>query len=168
VNYFKEFNDNSLFFVLLGSVYNSKHLDKLLKLFYYATTNHYNIFDDNDFYRNNINETNVLEYILPAIKKVYSNFFINPPTILMSDYNKLKLELFQYQFDLEEFLIFLSRKFIKNFDLLNDFEFFDKNCEIITLIIQEYTTSKYSYVSSININDIKIELRDIKIKRLGL
>ena len=60
---------------------------------------------------------------------------------------------------------FLSNKFLKNHDKLNDFENIDVNSEILTLIVEDYLGSKISYISSISVDEMKKEVRDIKLSR---
>ena len=107
----------------------------------------------------------LLEYILPTIRRVYSKFFINPPNMLVSSIENKRLELFQLQFNLVEFLTFLSDKYIKNHNKLNDFKNLDTDSEILTLIVEDYIASKISYISSMHASDIPVEIRDIKISK---
>ena len=46
--------------------------------------------------------------------------------------------MFQLQFNLVEFLTFLSDKYIKNHNKLNDFKNLDTDSEILTLIVEDY------------------------------
>ena len=107
----------------------------------------------------------LLEYILPTIRRAYSKFFLNPPSILVSSVENKRLELFQLQFNLVEFLTFLSDKYIKNHNKLNDFKNLDTDSEILTLIVEDYIASKISYISSMHASDIPVEIRDIKISK---
>ena len=76
-----------------------------------------------------------------------------------------RLELFQLQFELEDFLKFLSNKFKKNHNILDDFENLDKYSELLTLIVEEYKASKVSFVASVHSGEIESEIRDIKLTR---
>ena len=73
--------------------------------------------------------------------------------------------MFQLQFNLVEFLTFLSDKYIKNHNKLNDFKNLDTDSEILTLIVEDYIASKISYISSMHASDIPVEIRDIKISK---
>lgn len=168
-----ELNDAVLFHTLCMGI-DIEHTEKLENLFLQTTTKYSNIFDvkpftekirkpnTDDYYDQE--EINLLEYILPSVKRIYYRFFINTPQLL----NDKRLELFQIQFDLEEFLTFLKDKFINNQNALNDFKFLDIYSEILMLIVEEYTVSKIAYTASINKKDINYILRDIKIQKIGI
>jgi hypothetical protein len=85
--------------------------------------------------------------------------------MLVSSVENKRLELFKLQFNLVEFLTFLSEKFINNYDKLEDFKNLDTDSEILTLIVEDYTSSKISYISSMHASDIPSEIRDIKISK---
>ena len=57
-----------------------------------------------------------------SVMFVIIRFFINPPSMLVSSVENKRLELFKLQFNLVEFLTFLSEKFINNYDKLEDFK----------------------------------------------
>jgi hypothetical protein len=162
-----ELNDIDLFLVLCKGINNNEDMSNLMNLFKETTTKYSSIFDVEPFItiqdisEENPEGYNLLEYILPSVKRVYSKFFINLPGL----FNNERLNLFKLQFNLEEFLLLLKEKFIKNKEVLNNFEYLDKNTEILTLIVDEYVASKVSYVSSINTTKIKEEIRDIKINK---
>jgi hypothetical protein len=167
-----ELNDEVLFHTLCMGI-NIEHSERLKNFFQQTTTIYSKIFDVKPFIEkisiNNdtdkdVEMINLLEYILPSIKKVYSKFFINPPQLLKDK----RLELFQMQFDLLEFLTFLKEKFITNQNVLKDFKYLDIYSEILMLIVEEYTSSKITYIASINTKDINYLLRDIKIQKIGI
>ena len=85
--------------------------------------------------------------------------------MLVSSIESKRLELFQLQFNLVEFLIFISDKFKKNHNILNDFKNLDTDGEILTLIVEDYIASKISYILSLNVSNIQKEIRDIKISK---
>ena len=161
--YLSELNNDELFIVLCHGVYNQDDISHLMDLFKDTTTTYSSIFDVVPFINKNdvSDDVNLLEYILPSVKRAYSKFFINPPGLL----NNERLDLYKLQFNLQEFLLFLRDKFIENYKSLENFKFLDTNSEILTLIIEEYVASKISYVSSIKMSNIKEEIRDIKISK---
>jgi hypothetical protein len=165
--YLKELNNEELFTVLCHGVHHPDDVSHLKDLFTDTTTVYSSIFDIKPFIENqNISDenpdgVNLLEYILPSVKRVYSKFFINPPGLL----NNERLDLYRLQFNLEEFLIFLKDKFIENQKSLDNFKYLDTNSEILTLIVEDYVASKIAYIASVKMSTIKEEIRDIKISK---
>lgn len=160
-----ELNSDELFIVLCHGIHHPDDVSHLMDLFKDTTTIYSSIFDIEPFV-NNVSENdpdsvNLLEYILPSVKRVYSKFFINPPGLL----NNERLDLYRLQFNLQEFLMFLKDKFIENQKSLDNFKFLDTNSEILTLIVEEYVASKISYVASVKMSNVKEEIRDIKISK---
>jgi len=167
----KEFDNDALYDVLCKGLNNPDDILHLKDLYKDTTCLHYHLFDNPIFIeKRNKTEDNpegnhLLEYILPTIRRAYSKFFINPPSILVNSIENKRLELFKLQFNLIEFLTFLSDKYIKNYEILNDFKNLDKDSEILTLIVEDYIASKISYICSMHASDIPIEIRDIKISK---
>ena len=160
-----ELNSDELFIVLCQGIHHPDDVSHLMDLFKDTTTIYSSIFDVEPFV-NNVSENdpdsvNLLEYILPSVKRAYSKFFINPPGLL----NNERLDLYRLQFNLQEFLMFLKDKFIENQKSLDNFKFLDTNSEILTLIVEEYVASKISYVASVKMSNVKEEIRDIKISK---
>lgn len=167
----KEFDNDNLYNILCKGLHHQDDVLHLKDLFKDTTCLHYHLFD-NPIFTEKKNKTednpdgnNLLEYILPTIRRAYSKFFINPPSILVSSVENKRLELFQLQFNLVEFLTFLSEKFINNYNKLEDFKNLDTDSEILTLIVEDFIASKISYVASMHTSDIPKEIRDIKISR---
>ena len=167
----KEFDNDRLYDVLCKSLSHPDDILHLKDLYKDTTTLHYHLFDDPIFTEkrnkteDNPEGSNLLEYILPTIRRAYSKFFINPPNMLVSSIESKRLELFQLQFNLVEFLTFISDKFKKNHNILNDFKNLDTDGEILTLIVEDYIASKISYILSLNVSNIQKEIRDIKISK---
>ncbi len=116
---------------------------------------------------NNPDGYNTLEYILPTLKRVFSKFFIKTPEVFENNLFTGKLELFQLQFDLEEFLLFFSSKYEKNWNCLKDFENLDPVSEVLTLIVQDYVSQKIEVVHSTPQNEIKSIIREKKIDSIN-
>ena len=169
----KDLDNEVLYSTLCGGINNIEDVRHLKELFKDATTSHYDLFTDPIFFKKEDQDSSkrlnsIIEYILPTIRRAYSKFFINTPSIFSStpgEKHNYRLELYQLQFNLREFLEFLSNKFLKNHDKLNDFENIDVNSEILTLIVEDYLGSKISYISSISVDEMKKEVRDIKLSR---
>jgi hypothetical protein len=168
-----DLHNEVLYNTLCGGINNPEDVKHLKDLFKDATTLHYDLFTDSIFYKKieGPDSNSVIEYILPTIRRAYSKFFINTPSIFSSansygsQIKNYRLELYQLQFNLRDFLEFLSDKFLKNNDKLNDFKNLDTNSEILTLIVEDYIGSKVSYVSSVSSDELQKEIRDIKLSR---
>jgi hypothetical protein len=166
-----ELDNDALYNALCRGVRETQDISHLKDLYKDTTTIHYKLFDDPIFTKKkNITEenpdgNNLLEYILPSVTRAYSKFFINPPSIFLNSNYLIRLELFQLQFNLNEFLDVLSTKFKSNHECLRDFKNLDTDSEILTLIVEDYVASKVSYVTSVKNSDIQKEIRDIKISR---
>jgi len=167
----KEFDNDILYDALCKGINDPNHVSHLKDLYKDTTSLYHHLFDNPVFteMKNKTEENpdgnNLLEYILPTVKRAYSKFFINTPTIFNNINANFRLELFQLQFNLQEFLKFISEKFIKNHSALDDFKNLDTDSEILTLIVEDYMASKISYVASVKQVDIQKEIRDIKISK---
>jgi hypothetical protein len=170
-----ELDHDGLYFSLCKSIQNPEDVEKLTRIFKKTTTEFFYFFEDEIFTQkkyqseDNPDGHHVLEYLLPTVKKVYINFFINIPTIfkytLPGNFAQNRLELFQLQFNLKELLNYISEKYKKNYDCLKDFENIDKDTEILTIITEDYLAQKIAYVLSVNFKDIVTEIRDSKINK---
>jgi hypothetical protein len=161
-----DLDNEVLYNTLCGGVNKPEDIKHLKDLFKYTTTLHYDLFTDPIFFeKKDVDSNIVIEYVLPTLRRAYSKFFINTPGIFSTSNYQNRLELYQLQFNLREFLEFLSNKFLKNYTKLNDFENLDTNSEILTLIVEDYIGSKVSYVASVPVDEIQKEIRDIKLSR---
>lgn len=114
-----------------------------------------------------------LDLILPAVRRVFGKVFIDPPKIFITDPTVAKvkgykedgrLELFRLYFDIDEFLDYLVEYLIKTKNSLKEFEYIDRSIETITLIVDNYIAKLVRKV--LDSEDIKLEIRDLKIKRM--
>jgi len=167
----KELDDNNLYDILCKGINHPDDVSHLKDLFKDTTCLHYHLFDDPVFTEkknksdDNPDGNNLLEYILPTLRRLYSKFFIVPPSIFTSSKENRRLELYQLQFNLVEFLTILSEKYKNNHNKLDDFKNLDTDAEMLTLIVEDYIASKVSYIASTNTFDIPTEIRDIKLSR---
>ena len=177
----KDLDNVVLLDTLLRGLKNEQDSISLRKLFKETINTHHRLFEHKVFTKT-INKTEInpegnnrLEYVLPTVRKVYSKFFIdlpglfNPTNQYLKTVKDLRLELYQLQFNLEEFLTELSDKFKKNSKALNDFENLDSTTEIMTLIVENYVAGKLKYALEKTNSDIQSEIRDTKLNnQLGL
>lgn len=134
------------------------------------------------FYTNPIPDSpyeNVLSYILPFLRRIYGNFFINLPKILTigthpssdpvdkgiyGERNKKRIEYFQLKFDIDEIISFFIEKIEKNINILNDFKYIDIYPTLLGLITDEYVAKKLKDVSSVSESEMILSIqRDNKI-----
>lgn len=165
----KDLDNEYIYSALLSGLNDTIDFENLKTLYNEATQIHYKLFDDPIFYVENDDNQKPIEYILPTIRKAYHLFFIEPPMLLNSDFKRSHLELFQLQFNLKEFLEFISKKYITNHKCLDDFKNLDNISEILSLAVNDYLSEKLSYINNISKSDILKELRDDKLtKKLKL
>jgi len=130
----------------------------LKELFQDACRKHYHLFDDK-FWFKDLDGDMLIEYILPCIRRVFASFFIQTPNLFGQD--PKRLELFQLQFNLEEFLIEIKTKLMNNIDKLNDFENLDKASTLLHIIVENYVAGKINLTKVTNptqmIRQIKLE-----------
>jgi hypothetical protein len=104
---------------------------------------------------------NILSLVIPFIRKVYSKFFINIPSLFSDG----RLKIFQYKFNLNEIVPFFKDKISKNLHILDDFENIDRYSNILSIICEDFVAMKISEVQEIS--DIKSTLRDLKIEEIN-
>jgi hypothetical protein len=117
-------------------------------------------------------EDETLDLVLPAVRRAFGKVFIDPPKIFVVDpliasvkgYKEDgRLELFRLHFDIDEFLDYFLEHLLITKDLLKKFEYIDRSVETVTLIVDNYIAKLVRNV--LDSNDIKEDIRDMKIKR---
>lgn len=120
-----------------------------------------NFYDDED---------QTLDLILPAVTRVFSKVFIDPPPLFKdTTYDEgIRLEMFQLSFDIDEFNKYLIDMLIKTKGVLVAFENLDRGVETLNLIVDNYIAGLIKNV--LESYDIKSEVvklkRDKKLKSL--
>jgi hypothetical protein len=169
----KELDQDHMYELYTRGIHDEDLQELFKKLCKITITEYYHLFDIESFTTKrypteNLPEGyNALEYVIPTLKRVFSKFYIKTPEIFENPYFLNKLELFKLQFDLVEFLEFFSRKFDKNWDCLNDFEYLDPVSEVLTLIVQDYVSQKVNLVQSTPQNEITSIIREKKIEKIN-
>jgi hypothetical protein len=101
-------------------------------------------------------------FIIPAVVRCWSNFFIDTPTLIKDDH----LKLYKLLFNLEEFLLLVKQKLKITIKFLED-NFnpnIDPEAESLRLIVDSYVSDK---VALCRINNPLKEVRKIKIEKLN-
>lgn len=118
-------------------------------------------------------EDDILDLILPAVRRVFGKVFIDPPRIFVADtmLTKVKgykddgrLELFRLHYDIDEFIDNLILHLTKSKDCLKTFDYIDKSSTTLELIVDNYISSLVKKV--LDCQDIKIDIRDLKLKKM--
>lgn len=153
------------------SYYNSDHmlgimcsgLDPInsikLKDLFKKTIDDYSYIVENDF----IIDNNLLEIIFPCIRRVYSVIFMDDSKPIYMQEKIKKLEFIRLQFDLKEFLEYLSitlEKISHIFDYLTNL---DSRTEMCMLITKNYTNSKFNHVMTEE--EAHQKIRNLKIEK---
>jgi hypothetical protein len=115
----------------------------------------------------------LLDLILPSIRRVFAKVFIDPPKIFVKDpivsevpgyKDDGRLELFRLHFDIDEFIDYFITQLILTKECLKDFTYIDRTSETLSLIVDNYIAKLVKSV--LESEDIKIDIRDLKIKRM--
>lgn len=177
--------DQEYYYNVFAQGIDGEDKDKFIDVLKDAIQNHYHIFDDDVFDKcinvENFNQIpNIRSYVVPSIKRIFYEFFLNPNRFL-SDSDHLKNtdektrekviesmngrnEFFKLQFNLEEFLIFMAEGVKNNYTMFDNFNNIDRTQTLMELICDEYIGDKYnkSYNGPLDIQG----LRDLRIKSI--
>lgn len=151
-----QLEDRQVFSVLLQGVHGEQR-QHLQELFQDACRNYSHLFED-EFWFKDLNGDMPIEYVLPSIRRAFASFFIQTPNLLHQD--PKRLELFQLQFNLEEFLIDIKTKLTSNIGKLTDFENLDLASTLLHLIVDNYVAGK---INSTRVDNPTQAIRDIKL-----
>jgi len=150
-----ELKDEAISNALLRSI-NGENRDHLKELM--IDTCQSNLFSDS-FWFTELDGDYPIEYVLPAVRKVFVSFFIQIPPILESD--PKRVELFQLQFNLDEFLVEISNK-IKIIERFSDFEHIDKPSTVLQFIVDNYVAGK---IKMTRVDNLTQSIREIKLQK---
>lgn len=106
-------------------------------------------------------DDDVLDLVLPSIRRVYGKVFTEPPTLLKDK----RLELFQEYFDIDEFIDYMIDMMLKTKDCLKEFKNLDRTVDTLTLIVDNYVAGLVEKSKDVD-NHIQI-IRDLKLNKLG-
>lgn len=139
----------------------------------YVVDEKLNLFDNSEF-SNSLYEDEdvVVALILPSVRRVFSKVFIDYPTLfksqehhLLTTYANKRLELYQLNFDIDEFIDYLIEMFRKTKNCLESFTFLDRTAENLTLIVDNYIAMLVKKVTQSD--NIDRDIRDLKLKKLA-
>lgn len=138
-----------------------EYIDSFKYIMEYVIDEKYSLFDIDELkgvlYED---EDEILDLILPAIRRVFSKIYISPPTLLKHQ----RLKLFQAYFNIDEFIDYLIEMLLKCKNVLENFIYLDKTIETLTLIVDNYIAELVKRVK--DVNDISVEIRDLRIKKI--
>ena len=119
-------------------------------------------------------EDEILDLILPAVRRVFGKVFVTPPRIFVTDETILsqvknyksdgRLELFRLYYDIDEFVDYLLDIFPKTKNCLTEFENIDRSSTILEIIVDNYIGKLVKLVTESE--DIAQDTRDLKLKRM--
>lgn len=119
-------------------------------------------------------EDEILDLILPAVRRVFGKVFVTPPRIFITDETILsqvknyksdgRLELFRLHYDIDEFIDYLLDIFPKTKNCLTEFENIDRSSTILEIIVDNYIGKLVKLVTESE--DISQDTRDMKLKRM--
>lgn len=105
-------------------------------------------------------EDDVLDLVLPSIRRVYGKVFMEPPTLL----KERRLELFQEYFDIDEFIEYMILMMIKTKNCLYEFKNLDRTVDTLTLIVDNYVSGLVE--KSRDCDDHIQVIRDLRLNKL--
>ena len=146
-------HNNDSFLKNWSKMYPSFNIDHFMLMFEEVRETDY-LFDEFD------NETQGL--ISVVFSKMYETVYLNKPDIL----NKKPLysEYFELLFDVKEFMVKVSEQLVENIHTLDKFKYIDQEIKLLFIIMEDYIG--WMVDKTINITDIKVELRNLKLKKL--
>jgi hypothetical protein len=167
----KEKLDNSLFRNGLMKTMLSGIVDDNLKLKFEVELNHI-IDNKRELFNNNLiignfyeDDDKLEDLILPSIRRSWSMIFINPPTLFNRISNDKRFELFKLLWDVDEFIDYLLDILPKVKFSLKEFENIDRTAQTLELISQNYINGLIEKCRNKTENELKIQIRDLKIKK---
>ena len=118
------------------------------------------LFENKDFEGTMYDEEDqMVDLILPCVRRIFAEVFINPPTL----FKDKRLEYFQLLFDVDEFIEYLELivpKMKKSLELL---ESLDRTSKTLELIVDNYVANLVERTRGRE--DIIADIRDLKIKK---
>ena len=90
--------------------------------------------------------------------------FITPPTLFTIKLNDKRFELFKLLWDVDEFINYLLDILPKVKFSLEEFKNIDRTAQTLELISQNYINELVEKCRNKTENDLKIQIRDLKIK----
>ena len=138
---------------------NKSHFAEVIN---YVIDNRLELILEREEFKTNLyeDEDDTEDLILPAVRKVFSMFFIEPPTLFKESFHpstEMRMQLFQLLFDIDEFIDYLEEMFIKTKDCLKDFTYIDRTAETLKLIVDNYVAMNVSKVRFCSNLDEEIE-----------
>ncbi len=118
-------------------------------------------------------EDEILDLILPTIRRLFGKVFINPPAMFEVDKfvastkgykDDGRLELFRLHYDIDDFLDELIEQISISKDCLINFKNLDRSAMTFEIIVDNYIAGLIRKVTSSD--DIKRDIRDLKIKKM--
>lgn len=109
-----------------------------------------------------VGDDDILDLIMPSIRRVWGKVFITPPSML----REKRLQLFELLFDIDEFLNYLVLILPKSTNKLEIFDNLDRTQETLQLIVDNYIAGLFhiAYNSETIDHDIKAAKRNKNLK----
>ena len=163
--------DNQLFRIgliktMLSGINDTKLKSKFEVEINYIIDNKRQIFKNDlivgSFYED---DDRIEDLILPSVKRAWSMIFINPPTLFTLNGRHNRIELFQLLWNIDEFIDYVLDILPKVKNSLIEFKNIDRSSQTLELIVQNYINGLIDNCRNKSEEQIKIEIRDLKIKK---
>lgn len=140
----------------------------------YVIEKKYHLFES-EYFKGSLyeGEDDILDLILPSVRRVFGKVFIDPPKVFIVNpaissvkgyKDDGRLELFRLHYDIDEFLDYFVEMIHKSKNCLIMFTNIDRTSQTLEIIVDNYIASLINKV--LNTDDIKLEIRDLKLKRV--
>jgi len=140
----------------------------------YVITEKYKLFDKPEFLGSFYEgEDDTLDLILPSVRRFFAKVFIDPPKIFQEqpEVKAVKgyepdgrIELFQLQYDIDEFIDYLIEYLMLSKNSLEKFHYIDRTSTTLEIIVDNQIGKMVKTV--LESEDIKKDIRDLKIKTI--
>lgn len=108
-------------------------------------------------------DDNLTALILPSVRRVWGNTYINPPQILKDD----RLELYKLMFNIDDYIDYFIDILEKGASI-ESLVYLDRSCEFVRLVVDNYIGRNFQM--AYNSTDVKGEIsalkRELKINKI--
>lgn len=140
----------------------------------YVISDKYHLFDKPEFTGSLYDgEDDILDLILPTVRRLFGKVFIDPPKIFIPDHTITavkgykadgRLELFRLHYEIDEFIDYFITHLVSSKNCLQTFEYIDKTTTTLEIIVDNYIGNLVKKV--LDSQDIKQDIRDLKLKKM--
>lgn len=126
----------------------------------YVVDTKLDLFENEDFLGSMYaDEDLIIDLILPCVRRIWGEVFINPPTL----FREKRLEYFQLLFDIDEFINYFINVVPKMRKSLEPLDSLDRTSKTLELVVDNYVA--FLVERTRGREDIVADIRDLKIRK---